>query len=224
MKLYMHPVSTTCRPIRLFAAESGIAVEEQVVDLMTGEHCKEPYIAINPNRQVPVLEDGDMRLTESSAILKYLADKTDSPAYPKNLKERARVNEMMDWLNTGFYGSYGYNLVYPQIFPNHRRPGEEAQKVTLEWGRERSRAWLQVLNDHWIGPKNAYLCGERITIADYLGACFVSIGELIGCDFSPWPNVERWMGNMKRLKSWPAVNEVFDGYSASLKGKPFVAL
>jgi glutathione S-transferase len=221
MKFYMHPVSTTCRPIRLFAAENGIALEEQVIDLMTGEHHKEPFVAINPSRQVPVLEDGDLRLTESSAILKYLADKIDSPAYPKDLKQRARVNEMMDWLNTGFYGSYGYSFIYPQIFPHHRRPGEEAQKVTLEWGKERSRAWLQVLNDHWIGPKNPYLCGDRITIADYFGAGLVTIGELIGCDFSPYPNVQRWLGNMKRLKSWPAVNEIFYGYAASLKDQGF---
>jgi glutathione S-transferase len=221
MKFYMHPVSTTCRPIRLFAAENGIALEEQVIDLMTGEHHKEPFVAINPSRQVPVLEDGDLRLTESSAILKYLADKIDSPAYPKDLKQRARVNEMMDWLNTGFYGSYGYSFIYPQIFPHHRRPGEEAQKVTLEWGKERSRAWLQVLNDHWIGPKNPYLCGDRITIADYFGAGLVTIGELIGCDFSPYPNVQRWLGNMKQLKSWPAVNEIFYGYAASLKDQSF---
>ena len=58
---------------------------------MTGEHMKPAYAAINPNRLVPVLEDGDFRLTESSAILKYLADKIDSPAYPKDLQEaRAR--------------------------------------------------------------------------------------------------------------------------------------
>ena len=89
MKLYMHPVSMTSRPVRLFIAESGIDVEEQIVDLMTGEHYKEPFVSINPNRMVPVLEDGDLRLTESSAILKYLADKIDSPAYPKDLKQRA---------------------------------------------------------------------------------------------------------------------------------------
>ena len=86
MKLYMHPVSMTSRPVRLFIAESGINVDEQVVDLFTGEHYKEPYASLNPNRLVPMLEDGDLRLTESSAILKYLADKVGSPAYPKDLK------------------------------------------------------------------------------------------------------------------------------------------
>jgi glutathione S-transferase len=46
---------------------------------MTGEHLKEAYSTINPSRAVPVLEEGDFRLSESSAILKYLADKIDSP-------------------------------------------------------------------------------------------------------------------------------------------------
>src|SRR3954468_6472846 len=106
MKLYMHPVSMTSRPVRLFIAENAIAVEEQVVDLMTGEHYKDPFVAVNPNRMVPVLEDGDFRLTESPAILKCLSDKTNPPAYPKDLKQRAKVNEMMDWLNTQFYREY----------------------------------------------------------------------------------------------------------------------
>jgi exonuclease VII small subunit len=70
MKLYMHPVSMTSRPVRLFIAESGINVDEQVVDLFTGEHYKEPYASLNPNRLVPMLEDGDLRLTESSAIFR----------------------------------------------------------------------------------------------------------------------------------------------------------
>jgi len=70
MKLYMHPVSMTSRPVRLFIAENGIEVEEKLVDLMTGEHHQQPFIDINPNRLVPVLEDGDLRLTESSANLK----------------------------------------------------------------------------------------------------------------------------------------------------------
>ena len=224
MKLYMHPVSMTSRPVRLFIAESGINVDEQVVDLFTGEHHKEPFASLNPNRMVPMLEDGDLRLTESSAILKYLADKVGSPAYPKDLKQRAKVNEMMDWLNTNFYREYAYNLIYPQLFPHMKRPNEEVQKATLEWGKERAKGWLQILNDHWIGPKNQYLCGNQITIADYLGAAFVTLGEIVRCDFSPYPNVQRWLGNMRKLKTWPKVNEVFEGYKASVKDQAFAAL
>jgi glutathione S-transferase len=224
MKLYMHPVSMTSRPVRLFIAENNIAAEQQLVDLMTGEHLREPYSKINPNCMVPMLEDGDFRLTESSAILKYLADKIGSPTYPKDLKQRARVNEVMDWLNTNFYRDWGYGLAYPQLFPHHKRRSEEAHSATIEWGKENSKKWLQLLNDHWIGPKQQYLCGDEITIADYFGSGLVTLGEIIRCDFSRYPNITRWINNMKKLRSWSSVNEHFYGFADAVKGQQFVAV
>jgi glutathione S-transferase len=220
MKIYYHPASTTSRPLVLFAAESGMKIDFQVVDLFTGEHYQPPYEAINPNHLVPVLEDGDFRLTESSAILKYLADKNGSAAYPKDLRERARVNERMDWINTQLNRDLAYGLVYPQAFPHHKRPTEEQQKGTLAWAKERAAGWLKVLNDHIIGPKNAYLCGNAITIADYYGASFVALTAVIGSDLAAYPNVKRWLGTMKGLKNWAKTNEVIDGFAGSLKG-PF---
>jgi glutathione S-transferase len=224
MKLYMHPASTTCRAVRLFAAENNIKLEEVIVDLMTGAHHKEPYAAENPNRQVPMLVDGDLKLTESSAILKYLADKYDLPAYPKDLKQRAKVNEAMDWLNTGFYRDFGYNLIYPQVFPHHKRRSDEAQAACLAWGQEGSKKWLQLLNDYWIGPNDRYLVGNQLTIADYFGVALVTIGDFIGCGLEDYPNIQRWLRNMKALDNWSGVNQVFTGFTAGSKEKPFVRL
>jgi glutathione S-transferase len=220
----MHPVSMTSRPVRLFIAESGIDVDEQVVDLFTGEHHQEPYVSINPNRLVPVLEDGDFRLTESSAILKYLADKIDSPAYPKDLQARAKVNEMMDWFNTNFYRDYAYGCIYSQIFPHHQRPSDEIQSGTVAWGRERAQGWLQILNDHWLGDGRAYLCGEAITISDYFDIALLTLGEVIRCDFSTYPNIQRWIDTMKALPNWASVNEALNGLSESVKDQSFDAL
>jgi glutathione S-transferase len=224
LKLYYHPASTTSRIVMLFAADQKIALDYQVVDLFTGEHLKPAYASMNPSCLVPMLEDGDFRLTESSAILKYLADKTGSPAYPKELRERARVNEMMDWLNTNLYRDFAYGLIYPQLFPHHRRPTNEIQDGTLAWGRERAAAWLKILDQHLIGPKKSYLCGERITLADYMGAEMISAGDAVRCDFTVYPNIHRWLGRMKALDSWAKVNEVFDGFVASLKDKAMVPL
>ena len=223
MKIYYHPASTTSRPLVLFASENGIKVDFQVVDLFTGEHYKPEFEAINPNRQVPVLEDGGFRLTESSAILRYLAEKTGSAAYPKDLQERARVNERMDWINTQLNRDLAYGLVYPQAFPHHKRPSDEAQKATLAWAKERAAGWLKVLNDHIIGPKNGYLCGDKITLADYYGAPFAALTGVIRTDLAAYPNVKRWLGNMKGLKSWAKTNEVIDGFAGSLNG-PFVTV
>jgi glutathione S-transferase len=225
MKLYYHPVSTTCRPIMLFAAESGIALDLELVDLFTGAHYKPDYSGINPSRLVPVLEDGDFRLTESSAILKYLAEKAGSPAYPADLRKRARVNERMDWFNTQFYRDYSYGCIYPQIFPNLKRDDERVQAGTLAFGKRMALGWLKVLDEGIIGPSSRYVCGDEITLADYLGSIMVISGEAVGCGFAEYPNVERWLGRMKALRSWGPVNEAFYKYVVEPnKGKEFVRI
>jgi glutathione S-transferase len=216
MKLYYHPASTTSRAVLLFVAEQKLPLELQVVDLFTGEHYQPPFEAVNPNHLVPVLEDGGFRLTESSAILKYLADKIDSPLYPKDLQARARVNERMDWVNTQLCRDLAYGTVYPQIFPFHKRPSEEAQSVQLKWGCERAQGWLKVLDQSLLGASNPYLCGAQITIADYFASAFVSLAEAIGSDLSGYPNVCAWLGRMKALPNWGAVNQAIDGYVATL--------
>jgi glutathione S-transferase len=224
MRLYYHPISTTSRTIMLFAAESGIPLDMQVVDLFTGEHMQPTYAGLNPNRLVPTLEDGSFVLTECSAILKYLAEKAGSAAYPKDLQQRARVNERMDWTSTQLCTDLVYGLVYPQIFDAHKRRSDEAQAATLERAKERAQTWLKVLNDSILGTANKYLCGDAITIADYHGVSYVALTEVIGSELTAYPNVKQWLNRMKALKSWPQVYEVIDGYAASLKSKPMVAV
>ncbi|HXQ49783.1 MAG TPA: glutathione S-transferase family protein [Stellaceae bacterium] len=221
MKLYMHPASTTCRPVMQFIADARLDVENVVVDIFKGEHYGEAYTKLNPNRLVPLLEDGDFRLTESATILRYLAEKAGSPAYPKELRRRAKVDELLDWFNSNFYRDWGYGLVYPQVFPNLKRADAAVQAGTIAWGRDKSKHWLQVLNDHWIGPGKTYLLGADITIADYFGVALVTIGELIHCDFGSQPNIARWLAAMKARPSYAEVYKVFEGFAASTKGQAF---
>jgi hypothetical protein len=125
----------------------------------------------------------------------------------------------MDWLNTQFYRDFGYGLIYPQLFPHHKRRSEEAHSSAIAWGQQGAKNWLQILNDHWIGPKNQYLCGNELTIADYIGAAVVSIGELVGCDFSAYPNIKRWLDNLKRLKSWDRSTRFSMALSPPIRGR-----
>lgn len=55
-------------------------------------------------------------------------------------------------------------------------------------------------------------------------ACLVTLGKVIGTDFSPYPNVKRWLDTIRMLPTWPKVNEVFDGLVASNKDRKFVTL
>ncbi len=224
MKLYMHPISTTCRPLLLFIADNNIGVDFEVVDILTGAHYGEEYSKRNPNRLVPLLEDGDLVLSESASILRYLAGKIDSPAYPKDLKQRARVDERLDWFNTNFYRDWGYNFVYPQVFPHLKYEDAAVQAGVMARGKEKSKTWLQILNDHWIGPRNNYVCGDQVTIADYFGTGLTTIGEWVHCDISAYPNVTRWLGTMKSRPSYQKINDVFNGFVELTKGKQFQGL
>ena len=225
MKLYCHPLSTTSRCVLFFVHDSGIKLEEIVVDLFSGEHVKEPFSNMNPSKMVPVLDDDGFILTESSAILKYLAEKSGSPAYPAgDIKARGKINEMMDWINSNFYRDFGYGLVYPQVFPGHKRPTDEAQKVTLDWGKERSESWLGILDAKLLGSSHKYLVGDNLTIADYFGLGILTSGELVGCGFKNFPNVKRWLDTMKQRPAYAKVFGPFNEFTATLKDKQFAAV
>jgi glutathione S-transferase len=223
MKLHYSPASTTSLSIVLFCAESRIPFEPSLVNLMTGEQKSPAYLKLSPWGLVPTLDDDGFVLTESSAILKYIAEKHESPAYPRDLRARARVNERMDWINTELYRELGYHFVYPQILPHHARTPDGAQHATVQWGRERARRALSILDEHAFahGP---YLCGDRISIADYFAAQIVHVGSLVGAHYEPYPKLQHWLEIMKALPSWSAVNQVFDGFAASLAGRSHVTL
>jgi glutathione S-transferase len=89
-----------------------------------------------------------------------MREPTASPAYPRDLRARARIHERTDWINTEVYRELGYHFVYPQILPHHVREHEGAQHATVRWGRDKARRALGILNDHAFadGP---YLCGDR---------------------------------------------------------------
>lgn len=223
IKLYIYPASITSRPVRLFVAEKGLPVTEHVVDIVTGEHYKDEYTSINPSRMVPVLEDGAFRLTESSAILKYLAARFETPEYPRVLELRAKVDEAMDWFNTQLYRDFVYDLIYPQILPHHRRPAADHQQGTIEWGRERAQFWFEILDQHLLGS-NDFVANNQLSIADYFGATMVAAGEMIGCRFEAYPNVTRWLRNVKRLAHWDRTNEELCRFAAQLQGTRFITL
>jgi glutathione S-transferase len=222
MKLYTFAGSTVCRPVAMFMADHGIKAEEQSVDLMKGEQYQPWFLAINPNHAVPVLEDGSFRLTESSAILKYLADLVDSPTYPKPLKERALVNSAMDWVNTGLYRSFGYGLCYPQVIEHMKLKDPAAQSLVLAAAQANSRELLAIMNDRMLGTQNPWICGSELTIADYFASGILSIGELMGCAFAEWPNVRRWYDRMQSRENWRSANAGLYAWAEYTKGRDYV--
>ena len=222
MKLYTYPASTTCRPVMFFAADAAIKLDYEIIDLMSGGQFNPTFAKVNPNCVVPVLEDGSFRLTESSAILKYLADSVNSPAYPKDLKARAHVNEMMDWFNTGFYHAYGYSMTYPQVLDHTKLPDEKANKLVIETGKAHAEKYLKVLDDKLGASREPYLCGKDVTIADYFGYGILSVGELVGSTLDAYPHVRKWYDRMQTRPNWQATNGALSQWANAMKGQTFV--
>lgn len=216
MKLYCDPLSTTTRPILLLAAEDELRLELQHVDLMSNETSGDAYGAINPNRIVPYLVDGDHAMGEASAIMKYLADKAGSSAYPTELKARAKVNEAMDWFNTNLYRDFVYALVYSQVMPEDKRLEPAGVQAMMRYAQPKADKWFSVLDQHMLGDR-PFVCGDQITLADYLGACLVSCGWVVDYDFSPYPNVQAWMERMSTRPSWPIANAAFNGWISAIE-------
>jgi glutathione S-transferase len=214
MKLYCDPVSTTSRPVLLFLADHKLPVEIVEVCLFAGEHRMPAYEAINPNRLVPFLQDGDLGLPENSAILKYLAEVAGSPTYPAERTARARVNAAMDWFNTGYSIYMNYLHVYPQMLPNHAWSDPAVAAEVGARGLAGARERLDVLDRHML--RDAYVCGPELSLADYIGSVYVGLSEAIDFDLSPWPNVSRWMERMRSRPAWHEIHAAFYGLIAKL--------
>lgn len=218
MKLYCLPVSDSCRPVMLLAAEEGIAMEMEVLDLLAGDQFSERFVAINPNSAVPVLEDGDFRLTEASAILKYLADRVSSAAYPRELRARARVHEQMDWFVTGFHRVFGHGIAWPRAMPErYGWPDPAMQDAALRRAEPQARRYFDVLDRHWLAGDGPFLGGARPSLADMLGVSYVSLASLVEFDLSPWPRVLRWLDAMRARPSWSLANAAFDAWCEEMR-------
>lgn len=217
MKLYYDPISTTSRPIVMFAAEHRLPLKMVEISLLQGEQRSEAFLEINPNGCVPVLVDGSFTLTESSAILKYLAEIAASPAYPADLRHRARVNAAMDWFSTNFHSALGHGLAYPTLFPDLYPYSPSALAEVRASGAAGTARWFKVLNDHMIGDACNYVAGADLTLADYLGASQAMLAEAVGFELSPYPNVLRWLDAMKSRSSWGPTYAAFYGLIAALR-------
>jgi glutathione S-transferase len=217
MKLYYDPISTVSRPVVMFAAELGLKLDFEHVDLMSRQNLSQDYLAVNPNGVVPFLVDGDFALGESTAILRYLADQAGSPAYPKDIKARARVDEALSWFSTNFHEYFCMFAIYPQFGIPHGLDPVTAQGL-VAYGEDAAHRWLKVLDGPMLEGK-AFVCGDTISLADYLGAAFVTLGEAAAFDLGPYANIRRWIAAMKARPHWDEVYAGFYGFVSAIRSQ-----
>jgi glutathione S-transferase len=156
LKLYRHPVSGHCHRVEALLSLLGLPYELVQVDLLKGEHRTAGFRSKNPLGQVPVLEDGDLTLADSNAILVYLALRYDAAGrwLPREPLPAARVQR---WLSIAagelVRGLGELRLSVLLGAPIDRPYAEKAASKVL--------SLLEEALTH--AP---YLCGEQPTIAD----------------------------------------------------------
>jgi glutathione S-transferase len=221
MKLYCDPISTTSRPVLMFIADQGLDVEIVKVDLMAGGHQDPEYLALNPNGIVPFLVDGDFRIGESTAILKYLAIRSHSTAYPESLKAQLKVDEALSWFSTQFHEYFCVMVCYPNMGVPHGMPADQLAQL-MAYGREHAPRWLKVLDQSMLADR-PYVCGDHISLADYLGLSFVLLGGLANYDFAPYPNIQAWIARMRARPSYVPTYAAFDTMVAFMRPQDVAA-
>lgn len=107
MKLYAVSDGPPSLAVRMVLAELKIPCDLHNVDFIAGEHMTAAYGQLNPQKEIPVLDDNGLHLSESVAIMQYLCDKyrPDSALYPKEATPRALVNQRLCF-NMAYYYNY----------------------------------------------------------------------------------------------------------------------
>lgn len=95
IRIHRHPLSGHSHRVELFAKLGGINHELIDVDLLSGEHKKEPFLSLNPAGQVPVIEDGEIAIADSNSILVYLARKYAPDWLPTDPVREAEVQKFL---------------------------------------------------------------------------------------------------------------------------------
>ena len=192
MKLYYAPAACSLAP-HIALAEAGLPHELVRIDLRTHTLPDgSDYAAVNPKGYVPVLElDDGTRLTEAAVILQYIADRnpgTLAPAFGSI--ERYRLMEWLNFIATELHKGFG-----PLWKPN--TPAEYRTIVVDALGKRFD----------FIAPvlaAQAYLTGERFTIADAYLFTILSWAKHLKVDLARWPVLTQYL---ERVAARPKVQD-----------------
>lgn len=165
------------------------------------------YLARNPSGTIPTIEERDSGfvLGEAHAIMCYLSNKHGwDDVYPADHQARAKVDWYLHYHHRNVREA-SVGLVAPRIRKDLNIP-----EATQQAARATLTNALRALDSGWLA-QSRYLTGAQLTLADF--AAYVEIGQLRPeftnvFDFEPFPNVQRWLNDMKRVDGHDDVHVV----------------
>jgi glutathione S-transferase len=180
-------------------AELGLPYETAKLDMRAGEHKQPAYLAVNPMGQVPAMVYDGFVLTESAAIVHYLAEKHDpsffGPATPESHATLLRW-ELFTLLNV----DKNFALLAGKSWGKPAAPEAEAK------AREALAGSLAVL-EAWLA-QHQYVAGDAFTVADVVCRPTFNYAEAAEFDLSGYPAITAWA---KRCADRPAYAKAKQG-------------
>lgn len=209
LTIYGSDLSSPANKVRFVANYLGLKYEYKRIDLAAGEHRKPEFLKLNPVGKVPFIDDEGFVLSESGAIIKYLAVKAGSSIYPQGLKERALADQEIDFI-TLHVGMAAQKVVYNRIFaPRRNVPVDQA---SLEEGQTFLKRFLPIVDTQL--AKSPYLCGNALTIADFTLLATLDPSELAGIDLAPYTYINKWRENLRKQSFY---TQCYKEYGESLR-------
>jgi glutathione S-transferase len=202
MQLYEFAPTRSIR-VRWTLQELAVDFEPITVNLVAGEHRRPAFLEINPAGKVPVLVDGDLVLTESVAIVLYLAEKYPSKGLiPPDLKQRAQVYRWLLFAATELEQPLWRIARHTKLYPERLRiPGE----VSL--ARRDFIDMAAVLEGHMQG--RCFVVGDDFTVADIVAAYTLDWANEVRL-LDDCPNLLEYMARMyDRPNAAPRISEAF---------------
>lgn len=188
MKLYFHPVSGHAHRARLFLSLIGIKPELIHVDLLKGEQRKPEFLKLNPFGQVPVLDDDGFILSDSNAIMVYLAKKLGKTEWlPDDPREAGLVQR---WLSVAA-GELRRGPAQARLQVLFSLKGDADELIKSAHGV------LKLIDAALTGRE--WLVGSRATIADVALYSYVVSAPEGNVDLSTYANIKGWLSRFEAL-------------------------
>jgi glutathione S-transferase len=192
-RLYCFAESGNAYKAALTLELCGLEWQARKVDFFGGETRTPEYRqAVNEMGEVPVLEHGDRRLTQSGVILDYLSQQAGRFRGESDDERR----EIWRWILfdnhklTSYLGTLRFLL----------RFAKTGETPVTEFLRGRVQGALQIVEGHLAGRD--FLVGGRATIADLSMCGYLYFGDELGVDLTVYPHLQSWLGRIAALPGW----------------------
>lgn len=186
---------------------SGLDWEPVKVDFFGGETRTPEYRAeINNLGEVPVMIDGDVKLTQSGVIQDYVAEKSGKFG-GKDSAERREILRWVLWDNHKLSSMAGMTRFLMNFLPADKQP-----KEVIAFNQGRLAAAYDLLNSHLEGRD--WIVGDSITNADLSCCGYLYYPEEFGFDRTAYPNVDAWLTRISETPGWKAPYDLMPGSPA----------